>query len=385
MKRHPVHFFKEKTRFLLIVVSVLLVSVSIYAIAGMSGCYAVSDRSPIEGSQGFRIWTGDALKSFEHFDRKVCIPEGWESVGAIEIGEGWARFESGKTGVIFQSEAFVSHTVKPGGTGYEITVVNPLAISETMEKQFDAIIVNAFERISKLYADSDGNTKSHTVFITAGLAGNTLDDGTRVYPDPGLDVTYLVRTPESSRAEELFIHAIMHLYNRHRTDLTEYEKTQTPFTSEEWQELEATWSETAFNESRIDRKNRISYLLNVHYAVGTRNFSLIKEPPFDDRKTFENIKPTIMVKQGAQSLDYQYGHYVLAPLSMVAIDALLRRDVKGMSLEKLLTDVHKGKINNLFTELETLLPKDDFAQVQSWVKGETLIPSELIYSALSTY
>lgn len=364
-----------------------LLAVAFYLVPILRGeCYKVPDHlKPVAGSQGYRIWSGDTLKSFDHQNRPVCVPQGWEAVGAIETGVGWAKFEKNLTGVLIRSDAFTLKTIQPKQSSYRVDILYPVITEGHSVELYDAIIENAFNRVGKLFNDAPTELRSkHTVLITTGLAGNTYEDTTRVYPDPSARMSAFVRTPDNLRAEELFVHAVVHLYNRHQSGVLPYEKLQSPFAEEDWQEVEATWAETTFTISR-QQESRIVYLYTIHTAVRTGNFSLIKEAPFNNQKAFEKIKQTAIVAPGSPNLDYQYGHYVLAPLSMLAIEGMLQQSHASTSVEKILTDMHAGNAGNFFNELSKVLSKEEVARARSWFEGRETIPSGLVYSAVTYY
>lgn len=369
-----------------IVVMCALLAIAVYFLPILKGeCYKVPDHlKPFAGSQGYRIWSGNTLKSFDHKNRPVCVPQGWEAVGATETGVGWAKFEKNLTGVLIRSDAFTLQSIQPKQSRYTVRILYPVTTNEKLVTRYVAIIENAFNRTGKLFNDVPTDQRiEHTVLITAGLAGNTYEEGTRVYPDPSARVSAFVRTPDSLRAEELLIHAVAHLYNRHQTGVLPYEKLQLPFTEEDWQEVEATWAEMAFTTS--DAKVRSVYLYTVHTAVRTGNFSLIKEAPFNNQKAFEKIRQSVVVAPNSPNLDYQYGHYVLAPLSMLAVEAMLQQSHTGTSVEKILTTIHMGNAQNFFDELEKVLSKEQVEHVRNWFEGKETVPSDLINFAVTYY
>ncbi|MFA5877156.1 MAG: hypothetical protein WC880_02205 [Candidatus Paceibacterota bacterium] len=364
-----------------------LLAVAVYFLPILKGeCYKVPDYlKPIAGSQGYRIWSGDILKSFDHKNRPVCVPQGWEAVGAIETGSGWAKFETNLTGVLIRSDAFTLQSIQPKQSIYRVDILYPATTTESSIRRYVAIIENAFNRTGKLFNDAPKEQRvQHIVLITAGLAGNAYEDITQVYPDPSARVSAFVRTQNILRGEELFVHAVMHLYNRHQSGTLPYQKLQSPFTEEDWQEVEATWAETAFTTSR-EQSGRIVYLYSVHTALRTGNFSLIKEAPFNNQKAFEKIRQSVIVAPNSPNLDYQYGHYVLAPLSMLAVDGMLQESHTGTSVEKILTDIHAGKASNFFDELQRTLSKEEVQRARGWFEGRETIPTSVINSVVASY
>lgn len=345
-----------------------------------SGCTRTGDLTPEMGSQGYRVWSGESLKSFTHRGQDICVPEGWRAVGALSVGEGTARFERSKTGVLIKQDAFGLRVLEPAATSYRVTVLYPLTMPRAEVEKLFSVVSNAFTQVGLLYVDTPiAQRVEHTVLVTAGLA-----DTDEVYPDPTARATMLISSPKSERGEALLIHAIVHLYNRFGTAL-EYQGKQWPFNAGEFQELEATWAETALTTHPDAAFERLLYLYRIHSAVVTQNFSLITDPPFNDAQAFNEIQPTILVKPGASYLDVQYGHYVLAPLTMAAIDALLLDRNAGMSVRSILTDIHRGKRESFMDALKEVLTDKDMKTINAWITADAQIPVGLIQKAVAYY
>ena len=383
------HAFLETWRAWLLAAVVIIFAVFVYfglpkTPTTTVACTDVPITKNVDGTQGYRIWSGDTLKSFEHNGRAVCVPKGWEPIGAIAQGEGWAQFEPSYTGVLIKSDAFTGAPLLVKGSAYDITLRYRATTDPAIVAKYEAMATAAVTRVASLYADAPNQHRPLTFLVTAGLAGNTIDDNTRVYPDPTAALSIIVRTPNQTRSEELVVHSIAHVYNRFRTDLSDYTKNQAPFTEEDWQENEAAWEEVAFSTSAIGRVGRLEYLLNVHKAVMTHNFSLIEYPPFNNAAAFKKIVPSAFVPPTASYLDDQYGHYVLAPLAMVATDGLLQKGGKT-SLSKVLRGIHTGTISNFYDELKKDLSASDYKRVVSWFDGTGTIPSDLVYAAAKSY
>lgn len=363
--------------------ALLLVTI-LYWFFPLGGCYRVWNVISQEGSQGYRIWSGPTLKSFDHANKRICVPQGWEALDAVTLGKGWAEFEQGHTGVLIKVNAFGTKEIQPKNSSYALEVVYPLT-EEKRLSEYVAMIENAYERMGELFNDtSTDESIPHTVLVTVGLAGDTRTNSTRVYPDPSKRLTLFVRSPDQARADELLLHAVAHLYNRFSSRNLDYQKAQTPLAEEDWQEMEATWAETAFAISNW-RSVRVDYLYNVHTAVRTGNFSLITEAPFNNKDAFQNIKQSVKVVDGSPNLDYQYGHYILAPLTMLGIDGLLLQYAPGMSVERILKDIHSSTNKNFFDVLKTVLPKTEYERALRFVNGSETIPREAIDRAVKYY
>lgn len=380
-------FAFPKKHTVLVLAALVFTGVFLLRSALSFSCFTPPERVPQQGSQGYQTWYGENLRSFYHRDKKVCVPDGWEAVGAVATGAGWAKFESGVTGIMLRIEAFSKRTFSVPESNFEITLRYPASASVVSVAGYTATVKNALSRAGTLFNDTLSDAPvPHTVLVTAGLE-DSLPDETHIYPDPRRSVTIFVRDPQDPRAEELVIHAFVHLYNRFSTERLAYQTRQPPLAAADIQELEATWAETAFSESSSGRAGRLGYLFSVHEAVAARDFSRItkKGPPFDDRDAFEAIRPSVLVPPGAPYLDEQYGHYVLAPLALTAVDGLLFEKGAPADVEEILRRVHSGEAENLFTELSRYLTEDELATVMRWVQENGPIPGGLVRSALAHY
>lgn len=343
-----------------------------------SSCSPVGAVIPERGSHGYRLWRGETFVSFTHDGRYVCIPGGWEPVGAVDSSKDRARFRDGTTGVMIASAAFGSKTLSFASSSYAVQVRYPTLLSENRLRAYEEAITNAFEKVGALYNDTATSAaRTHTVVITAGLgvSGNERDS---IYPDPGPDVSYFILPLNHGRSEELFIHAVVHLYNRFGDDLGEYQKNQSPIHTEDWQELEAAWAETAYESSNYLRKMRLSYLYEVHVDVQTDTFSPLRGAPFNDLAAFASMQRSAPTNAQSSFLDTQYAHYVLYPLMMTAIDGLLHEQKTGTTVQELLTELHAGTISSFFDTLRTLLSADDMRAIASWMNGTARIPKALV-------
>lgn len=350
-----------------------------------TSCADIAPGENQTGSHGFRIFAGSSLISFAHGVRNTCVPAGWEPVGAAAEGTGWAKFQNGMTGVIIKSDAFATTSMSFTKSAYRLTVLYPKTLDASLVPSFKNAIANAFERTGAEFGDSASNTpREHTILITAGL-GASFNEYDAVYPDPNGNVTYFIMPPSTPRGEELFIHAVQHLYNRERPELDGYGNNQGPFPAENWQELEATWAETAFRTSNAGRLARLEYLYNVHTAVQTDNFSLINQPPFDDEAAFHAIHRSVPTGGNVPYLDEQYGVYVLTPLATVATEGLLQYYGGKTDIESILTALHEGTVKNYFDELSKYLPADALAKVKSWYFDGVTIPENIVLAGAAYY
>lgn len=369
---------------LLVAVVICVVGVFGYIKNKRLSCVTIGEQENKIGSHGLIYWIGPTFKSFVHSGLPVCVSDGWKSMGEIEKGRGWAKFAKNKAGVMIKENGFYTTKIMSKKGSNRISIYYPVETEPSDVKRYADIVQNAFDRAENIYPETEA-VREVEVLVTAGLAGDTKEPMTRIYPDPNENLLFVVYTPQRYRVDELVIHAVMHLYNRFRTDSTGYLGHQEPFGEDEWSEMEATWAETAFNKDAVRRLKRIDYLYNVHNAVRTKNFRLISEAPFNDKEGFEKINQSVAVKMGSQFLDYQYGHYILAPLSMVALDGMLYNHKSKESVESILTKIHDDSSVNFVTEISEILTKKEMAMFMKWVRGEETVPMELVFSMAHRY
>lgn len=347
------------------------------------GCMAPAAQEAQEGSHGMRVWNGENIQSFVHNGDRICVPQGFKALGERRSGVGWASFPEGNTGVLIKKSAFETEPFSPAQSRYRITLHFPKTTPDDHVRAYRGGIERAASQVAGLFGDRGGLfRKSHTVLVTTG-AEEPRD--LRVYPDPRESLTVIVYEPEHIRSEELLIHAFVHLYNRHDPRNDRYLNAQSPIPAGDFQELEATWAETAFRSSAEGRLERINYLYTIHRAVRENNFSLITYPPFNNRAAFEAIVPSVIVDRNASFLSAQYGHYILAPLSMVALDGLLREQGSAETVSSLLSRIHQSGDENLLRLVHDELGEGGVRSFTGWITGTETVPRALIDRALGSY
>ena len=341
-------------------------------------CSPVPSITPEQGSHGYRTWQNEKLVSFTHTGGRVCIPYGWEPLGALTSGATWTTFEQNKTGVFIRTDAFASVPIALDALS-SITLRFPKTTSPLELPTYEKMVTDAFTQVSELFPHTP---RTHTVLITAGL-GLSESEADSIYPDPNAQVSYLILKPAHDRSEELFIHALMHLYNHQDTGRV-YAENQSPIPARDFKELEASWAETAFASSNAARRDRVDYLYNVHEAVHTRDFSRIIASPFTDEAGFTAITEGLALSKNATYLDEQYNHYILAPLVMLGIEGLLQKYQAPLSVRELLTQIHTSN-ENMFDRLRNHLPDAEFSRIMRWVNGTETVDRSLIELALTVY
>lgn len=351
---------------------------------GAPQCETLAAPVPTPGSHGYRTWYSSRLVSAPHAGGRICIPEGWSAAGAAQSGDGWAAYAPGATAVMIRDDSFETRVLGFSRSSYVVELRFPRKTPPETLAAYERIVRNAFERVGSLFNDSaDAPARPHAVVVTAGL-GLRMDEDGSVYPDPGPSVSYLILSPDDPRAEELFIHAIAHLYNRFGGARLAYQEYQSPLPAGDFEELEASWTETAFRAGAAERRERVELLAAIHEAV-MRGRAYPPSPLFGDAATVAAMRRRVAADPEGSYAEHQYGHYVLAPLVMVGIDGLLAERGAAVTVEELLTRLHAGEYGRFFGELQAHLPAEDAARVLRWVAGEEAIPRETILAGLSAY
>ena len=336
-------------------------------------------QEPVMSSHGYKVWFSDTLESFPQYGEHVCVPNGWEPVGEKEQKFGWASFPAGASGVLIHSADFTSRMLRTKNDSYVLRVVYQKSLASESVERYITTIVHAFDSVSSLYPSTAGQMLPHTVLITVGVAGDGTEFETSVYPDPSIKMSMFVRNIGHTRGEELFIHAVAHLFNRYREDLISYEDTQSPLPPEDWQESEAAWSEIVFRTSNEGRTRRLAELYDIHTAIQTHTFSDSLIYPFNTSELFDAVmQRSTVIKPDSVYSDYQYGHYVLGPLVMVAIEGLLQKYNTHTDIKTLCTELHTKETSNFYKKLATVLPPTEMEHIAHFMNGEETIPRELI-------
>jgi len=349
-------------------------------------CEPAPEHRARSGTQGMKTWSDDRLVAFPHKGEVHCVPQGWEAVGASSRAPGRAVFPAVQTAVMIRSGAFVKRTYSYENTRFPVEVIWPATTSRKDLKGYHQMIRAAFEHVGALYpAFPDRLATPHQVLITAGVGGDTYKKATRIYPEPGTEMSIVVRRPDRSRAEELLIHAVGHLYNRHRPYWLGGQEAALPLPFKDWQELVATWTETAFLSSHRGRLSRLRYLHNVHTAVREGDHLKIKGPPFDKEKEFRRIVQDVNVGEGARNITLQYNHYILSPLSMVATEGLLAEVAPEVTVARLLRETFSGEHESYHAALRGALGEEAYARVEAWWGGEATIPKALVMAGAERY
>ena len=236
-----------KIVFLLAICAVFGVALLLSKPTQVASCTPIPLQEPETGNHGWLVWSNDSYKSFTPEQTGYCIEVGWEPVGATLDSAGNAVFPAESSGIYIKTSEFTSKQLLLANNETSIRVLYPTHLAPEEVAAYLKTITAVFTDVLTLYSDFETtNLSGHTVFITVGIAGDANDIETSVYPTPTKDLTVFGRNLNHRRGEELFIHAVMHLFNRHFTEGLAYQQNQAPVPAADWQELESSWAEIAF-------------------------------------------------------------------------------------------------------------------------------------------
>lgn len=368
--------------FVVVAVAAILI---VAAIQWNRMCTTVTATDPVMGSHGWGVWFDETFQVFDHNEKRICVPEGWASVGSVQRGSTWAKFPKDQSAILVRPETFGTYDLTFAESAYRVRVVYPIEMNAETLAPYLVLITNAFEKVGALYPNAT-DPREHTVFVSVGLLGDGMDFESTLYPEPGPTVSTFARAYQHVRSDELLIHAVAHLYNRHRPDLIAYEQAQSPIPSEDFQEMEASWVEVYARSTNEGRAERLDQLYAVHAAVQSNAYAPDLLYPFSEREYFDGItQKNVVLPADAPYSDFQYGHYILAPLSMVAIDGLLSERKAPVRVADILTTIHENPDTNLFSEAAKYLTPEDMQDLTMWMRGEKLIPRGLIERGNAVY
>ena len=326
-------------------------AIASFVVFSIVGCVPYANTRETPSSHGLRTFETMAMVSFVHTGTRVCVPKGWQAVGALSISFGGALFEREKTGVLIDADAFSEEQLSlEQPVGYSLRVIYPNNTPKDALAVYRSMIASAFSSLASQYRIS-GKDVPHDIVITYGVLEHEA-----LYPDPNAYVTYLTLPPDDSRTEELVLHAIAHLYNRFDSRFTDYTARQSPLSSGDFEELEATWSETAFRTSVIGKRARLAYLYS-EYTETTGAYTDLEAKK----------------------------HYIVFPLTMIAVEGLLQQLNTGTSVKELFARTHQGSGVNFFEALRAVLPETEMVRIIRWLSEEERIPYDLLLSGIRFY
>lgn len=333
-------------------------------------CSPIPVQTPEKAKHGWSVWQNESFKVFTSTQTPYCLEAGWKEL---------------ENGVVIKTDQFSTHTLLLADGLTSINVVYSIHLPHTEVTQYIELIERTFKTVGSFYGNNNIELNGHTVLISVGIAGDGSTVERSVYPTPTKNLTVLARNIKHPRSEELFIHAVAHLYNRQLTSGQEYQQNQAPISAEDWQELEASWAEIVFNSDAEARNSRVQDLYEIHEAVQSEIFSPALIFPFNSRSVFEEVRRKgVMLGENPSYSEEEYSHYVLAPLLLVSIDGLLEENNASTSVTTLIQQA-QSENTNFFALLQEHLSLEHMTLVNDFIFGRAQIPYTLLETGIATY
>ncbi len=259
---------------------------------------------------------------------------------------------------------------------FDLSVTYLKAMPEAERNAYVEIIKKAFNDVGSLYPGSTHLPQKHTVLISVGLAGDGNQFETSVYPNPSQYVSVFAKNRNHPRAEELFIHGATHAYNRFHPEFKTYQDNQSPLPAGDFEEMEATWTELTFRSSKDALGTRIDDLYRTYTAVMDNRTDETILYPLSDKEIFEGIKnKSVIVSAQATEGEAEFGHYILAPLVMLAAEGML--DESDVTIDSILMEVHRTN-ENFFSVLSRHVDQREMSLILEFIEGRAVIPEDLV-------
>lgn len=371
----------ERSRSRNVIIAILLAILAVLFYQTYT-CLPAPNQAPTQSTHGYSVWSNQIFKSFMPGTARFCVPKDWQPLGAVSNDRGGATFPEGSTGILIKSAEFASTTVPLEKTDFELSVVFLKAMPETEQTAYVEIIKHAFNTVGTLYPPSTLPPQKHSVLISVGLAGDGNQFETSVYPNPSQYLSVFAKNRHNPRAEELFIHAATHAYNRFHPAFNTYQNNQSPLPAGDFEELEATWTELTFRSSSEALVRRTDDLYRTYLAVMNNQPTPGILYPLSNPQVFESItNKSVMVQTDATEGEAEFGHYIMAPLVFLSIEGMLADKKASTTVESLLKEVHQTN-QNFFTLLAQHLDENEMALVTRSLTGETLLTESQVQRGL---
>ncbi|MBI1363619.1 MAG: hypothetical protein GC134_06510 [Proteobacteria bacterium] len=370
--------------------------------AGKSGdipdgtCLPIPPYKEAFNKHGLQVWQDDIFKTFLQPNKGRFyyeMPAGWSPIGAEstrqEKGKTCVQFPPHQSATFVNTAHFVSATLQVEGVHFPVRAVWRNTLSDTQVKEYLDVIRNGFEQVSSIYPYGVPNSMlgEHTVMITAGIITDEKAPTRNLYPNVGPNASYIYHWP-GARMEELLYHAVAHLYNRFRY-MYSYRPVAPTLNYVEYQECLASWVESRYVRSDMDRWKRAMHILHIHEGVVLPEVKMGKEVGmFRKLNDMSGPLPINLVRHRPPHMHVkkEYAHYILAPLLLMGAEGLLIEGGKDVRMEDVLRDVHTNKYGtNLYGVLGMYLSEDQMRTYRRWEDGLEVIPRKYIYAALKRY
>lgn len=371
-----------KRLFLIIVIALALAYVAFKPASQPSfACKPLPPHTPLVTRHGNDHWSDEKLRVFSAMPTGVEIPKGWQPVGADQVTPSCALFPRRQSVVFIKPEFWRTDTLKLKKVGFEVRRIALKSTSAADLAKIDQQIIDTFKGVSALFPLGvlpNQKALPHDILVTTDIAGDNKSDATRIYPAPGPNQSSLFYSLGSYRGNDLFIHAIAHLYNKQRPR-PEATPREPGLPKTEYLEFVASWSELALNHNHAYVKRRVRFLKKQHKLLTDQDPTTW--PTYPSLKDIQDLKGPFGVPPQRHPAAIEYAHYYLSPLVLLAIDGLLAIDAPDMNVKMMLQDIHKGKSPGLLSSIAKSMPMR-YKIIVTWIKGEKKIPPKLINRGL---
>jgi hypothetical protein len=326
---------------------------------------------------GLASWNDRDLRVFEAPTGGCRVPAGWTPIGQDRLERRCAWFPESQAGVLVRARAFERSVLASPDPAVTLWLVHRSDLSTPDRVMVAARVESTWRRVSALFPLGLDRTIEHTVLVTSGIAGDGRSQRTRLFPAPGSRLSVVFRNLDDPRGADLLIHTTVHVYNR-RCARSEAAPDEPGLPRAEFQEMVAGWAELALAENPAWRRRRVDDLLRDYRAVTDGDSTTVPADPFLAGIGAPETLALTSTSMSAVRAEFQ--HYVLAPLAMLAIDALLAEN-KASPLIEVLRDIHAGRHGGLLEGLRRRLPASAMREVERWLGGARL-PEGLMMGGL---
>jgi hypothetical protein len=352
--------------------------------AGEDACVPLPAHERKINRHGHANWFDEYLRVSGAIASGVEIPPGWVPIGADRFDAGCAWFPPRQATLFVKPEFWQVESIHSPEADLILQLLSLKSIPPEELDRWRELVVETYRDVTPLFplGLTPDQALPHVILVTSGIAGDGARRSSRLFPEPGPNLTNLFYNPGDGRGRDLFIHTTTHLFNKRRPR-PETLPNEDGLSKFEYRELVATWAEIAFNPDAAHVHNRVAFLMRQHVALTDGD-----PDTWPDAGSLAKIKshkgpfglPPAAPENSAAAREY--AHYYLGPLVMLAIDGLLAKRASGASVGTMIRDIHAGDSPGLLASLRRLLP-DRFEQIRSWMDGTGQVPAGLVERGLA--
>ncbi|MBI1363618.1 MAG: hypothetical protein GC134_06505 [Proteobacteria bacterium] len=334
---------------------------------------------------GQATWSDDKLYVAHHEEAPVRIPSGWQAVGASKVEGRCALFPDKQAVVFIKPSEWTIKRNPHKEAGITLVRYAPKAMDAAKLARIDRMIDDVHRRVRQIYPLGlrEDQKFDHALLVTTDIAGDASNMDRRLFAEPGERLTVFFREPDDGRAYDLLTHTTTHLFNKRRPR-TETQPDDPNLSMHDYLEFVASWAELALSPPSAYLNKRVDYIYDVHALVTDDDSTTWpKDRTLKGLRVHKGkigIPPRTHERSGPMM---EYLHYYLCPLSLVALDGLLAKRERKLSVMELLQMVHSSK-QSLLDVLHQQLTPNELAQFELWLGGER-IPRVLVDAGMARY